>query len=254
MSTYREAVYSVLDELKIISDDSLWETDHVVFMLNKYRALLIKQRYGDRKKEIPNQFYQRLNVNFDPNFDTGYLFQSLKKLPYLTDTNGLWISSYAHFDGIKTFNLNFINPKRFKSVGYNKWLKNQIYLTLDLDNYMYIKYPGDSSMYTTFLVDNEGNYLIDESSQFYLVQEILKEEALKYDAILDNPMDIIAFNEMDLEDPLDLEFPVDQSLLQTILDLAIKELGMANQQGRDVANNAFDDSGLQQQKQQRNDS
>jgi hypothetical protein len=36
MRNYRELVYSVLDELKMFSDDNVWETGHIVSALNKY--------------------------------------------------------------------------------------------------------------------------------------------------------------------------------------------------------------------------
>ena len=39
MSTYREIVYMVLDELKLESDDAYYTQDHVIFLINKYRAL-----------------------------------------------------------------------------------------------------------------------------------------------------------------------------------------------------------------------
>jgi hypothetical protein len=42
MSKYKELVYMVLDSVKIVSDDSIINEDHVIFLLNKYRAFLIK--------------------------------------------------------------------------------------------------------------------------------------------------------------------------------------------------------------------
>lgn len=50
MATYREIVYMVLDELKINSDDKYFEEEHVMFLMDKYRAFLLKQRYSDIKK------------------------------------------------------------------------------------------------------------------------------------------------------------------------------------------------------------
>ena len=35
MSTYRELVYLVLDELKGTSDDFTYTEDHIIFLLNK---------------------------------------------------------------------------------------------------------------------------------------------------------------------------------------------------------------------------
>ena len=50
MSTYRELVYLVLDELKGTSDDFTYTEDHIIFLLNKYRAFLLKQKYSDIRK------------------------------------------------------------------------------------------------------------------------------------------------------------------------------------------------------------
>ena len=41
-STYRELVYLVLDELKLVSDDSSFTEDHVIYLLDRYRPFLLK--------------------------------------------------------------------------------------------------------------------------------------------------------------------------------------------------------------------
>ena len=53
MSTYRELVYLVLDELKGTSDDFTYTEEHIMFLLSNYRAFLLKQKYNDIKKQIP---------------------------------------------------------------------------------------------------------------------------------------------------------------------------------------------------------
>jgi len=57
MSTFRELTYMALDELKLMSDDSYYTEDHVLFLLNKYRSFLLKQRYSDIKKQMPESNY-----------------------------------------------------------------------------------------------------------------------------------------------------------------------------------------------------
>ena len=42
MSTFKQLTYLVLDELKISSDDSTFNENHIVFLLSKYRAFLLK--------------------------------------------------------------------------------------------------------------------------------------------------------------------------------------------------------------------
>ena len=60
MASYRELVYAVLDELKLSVDDSYFTEDHCIFLLNKYRGMILKQQYKDVKKEIPESNFQTL--------------------------------------------------------------------------------------------------------------------------------------------------------------------------------------------------
>lgn len=264
---YEDAIYIVMDELKIFSDDSVWENEHIASILNKYRALLIKQRYIDKKKEIPFAFYQRLTVPFDTKYSKGELYKSSKKLPYLIDNTNLWQYTFVHNNGISSQNLNFINPQRFKFVGNNKWLANETYVTIDLDNYMYVK-----SIKTD--VQNEVNVSADVNNsleEYYLscnstipfdgtndenqlIYNELSDGLLYYDCILDNPVDANSFNGINEPNFMKLEFPVDESLYQSIIELVLKEVGVSNQIQRDTQNNASDDFSLskttQQQQQQ----
>ena len=57
---WREAIYMVLDEIKGSSDDFTYTKEHIAFLLGKYRALLLKQRYSDIKKRIPESNYQTI--------------------------------------------------------------------------------------------------------------------------------------------------------------------------------------------------
>ena len=54
MSTYRQLTYMVLDELKLVSDDSHFTKEHIMSLLNWYRLFILKQRYSDIKKQIPD--------------------------------------------------------------------------------------------------------------------------------------------------------------------------------------------------------
>ena len=45
--TYKEIVYMCLDTLKITSDDSIFNEDHILFLINRYRSILLQQKYAD---------------------------------------------------------------------------------------------------------------------------------------------------------------------------------------------------------------
>ena len=247
MKTYREVVYMILDSLKEITDDSYWEEEHIVFQINKYRSLLFKQRYLDKKREIPNAFYQRLMISFESERVGNNTYKSIKTIPATID-NGLMHSyTYLSRDGITSMNFNLINPQRFKLVGWNKWLRSEVYATIDLDNHMYIKsYTGDvvNSALATINSDGYEHLVMSEDAQNVLIIDGIMESKLIYDTILDDPTEIISFNELDIQDQLDLDFPCDESLIQTIIELTVSEIAKLNGLPKDFMNNANDDVNL----------
>lgn len=254
MHTYRDIVYAILDGTRTLSDDALIEVEHVIHICHKYRSLLFNQKYKGKKVEIPFAYYQRLNVYFDPTYKNGEIYQSVKQLPNILDTTNLWQYTFVSNDGMRSENLNFINPQRFKNVGYNKWLKNQVYITIDLDNKMYAKSPGSNLDNAIPLVGepnpitSELEYsLISENGSEQLVAEGLVDSYVYYDTILDNPIEGYRFNGDQTLDVLDFIFPCEESLIQPIIDLCIKEIVAINGIPRDVVNNATDDLSLPKQ-------
>ena len=254
MHTYREVVYAILDSARVISDDALLEVEHVIYIANKMRSLLFTQKYKGKKVEIPFAYYQRLNVYFDTTYNNGSTYQSIKQLPNILDTTNLWQYTFVSNDVMRSDNLNFINPQRFKVVGHNKWLKNQIYITIDLDNRMYVKSPGSNISNAVELVGesdvitSEVKYtLVSENGLNQLVSEGLVGSYVYYDTILDNPIEGYRFNDDNTLDVLDFTFPCEESLIQPIIDLCLKEISVINGIPRDAVNNATDDLSLPKQ-------
>ncbi len=222
MQTYRSMIYMVFDELKINSDDSVWETDHVVFLLNKYRAFLLKQRYKDLKKDVPFQAYQQLLVEMGDStiLGTASLSKSKKTIPNIINFNGIELESSVSpvLNGTVnnfTYDFNLITIDRFKYIGINKWIKNCIYCAFDYSKYLLMKSSSDVTLPSEAIVN----------------------------AVLDDPRDIINFmDEKDIpEDLIDLPFPIEEAQVTPILELVIKELGTANYLPEDGLNNAKDD-------------
>ena len=61
MTTYREVVFMALDELKLISNDATYTPEHLIFLADKMRALLLDRRYRDaRKGEVSRSNYQEI--------------------------------------------------------------------------------------------------------------------------------------------------------------------------------------------------
>ena len=65
MATYKELVYMISDELKLSSDDAIFTNDHILFLSDKYRCVLLRQKYETQKKQVPESNYQVLCLNLE---------------------------------------------------------------------------------------------------------------------------------------------------------------------------------------------
>ncbi len=214
MITYRELVYMILDECKQTYDDSRIEPEHIIFLINKYRAIFIKQRYGGIKKNVPKPYYQTFTVPSSA-YDNLILgdFKSIKtsiQIPNILNVHGTLLETIVSFKDdseLDAIPIAFINPERFKFVGNNPWLKDFIYTTISHDNYFCIK-----------------GYV-----QKYFGK------ALLIKAIFENPM------ELSTEEPLDVICPIEHALIQPIVESVLKELLPILYIPTDVKNDSADD-------------
>lgn len=126
MSTYKELVYMCLDELKLYSDDALYTEEHIMFLLGKYRTFLIKQRYSDVKKQIPESNYQTICLDLievpaisgEPCEGGSYL-RSKEKIPFLMKIGNPRVYPVDYYQG----EITYVSRERMRYVGYNKYLK-----------------------------------------------------------------------------------------------------------------------------------
>lgn len=191
MATYAELVYMVYDELKITSDDNIIERDHIIYLINKYRSLLLKQRFSGKKKVIPIQLYQELEITFGENG------KSVKPLPKLIDFNGLQLILTTLQPTDFRTNVTIVTPDRFPYVNSSRWLSEVYYGTILYDDHFYIK-PTQC--------------------------KIEDYPTIKLQVILENPLDILFYNEDEDTDPLSVNVRIEFSMVNDLIGLIIKEL------------------------------
>ena len=218
MRTYRQLIYLVLDELKLMSDDSSFTEDHIIFLLSKYRAFLLKQRYSDVRKEVPLSNYQTLCLDLEEHEGIeglsceGTYMRSTKKIPEAMSVGQSRVHSGDYFNGEVTY----ISRDRLRYVGYNKWLQNIIYATKGPDGYLYLK---------------------SSNPQLYYLEKI------KFTGVFSDAEEA---SELECEQPescdiLDKEFPIEDALIPPLTELVVKELSGAIYKPEDSENNATDD-------------
>lgn len=219
MASIGELVYIVLDELKNSSDDQFVNFDHVKFLLSKYRAFLLKQRYADIKKPIPNSNYQTVCVDLElddlnPGVCGGEYVRSVQEVPYAMQISSPKISPMDFFGT----EITYVSWSRFRYVGYNKYLKNFIYGTIGPDNHLYLSSSNPQYQYLN---------------------------KAKITAVFE---DVDAASELSCDDNSDGNcdsdntiFPLEEGLIPQMIQLIVQELTGTVYRPKDEVNNSADD-------------
>lgn len=222
MSTYKELVYMCLDELKLYSDDALYTEEHIIFLLSKYRVFLLKQRYSDVKKQIPESNYQTICLDLievpaisgEPCEGGSYL-RSKEKIPFLMKIGNPRVYPIDYYQG----EITYVSRDRMRYVGYNKYLQNIIYASLGPDNYLYFKSFNPQFLY------------LEKIRMTGIFEDTLAASELQCP---DENGNIVC-------DVLDREFPIENALIPPLIQLVVEELTKAEYKPEDKENNSDDD-------------
>ena len=218
MSTYRELIYMCLDTLKITSDDAVFTEDHIVFLLNKYRSILLQQKYSDVRNSISSSNYQTLCLDLTLD-DTksrdvckGTILRSVEKIPNLLNIGNTEVSLKDYYLGEVTL----VSPNRLRYVGNNRWLQNVIYCTIGNDNYLYFKSSNPQHMYL---------------------------EKVELRGIFEDPIEAakLSCDKSSYCDILDTKMPLEESLVSKLIEVTVQYLSSGLYKPEDKENNASDD-------------
>ena len=221
MNSYKELTYMVIDELKLSSDDSTFTQDHIIFLLNKYRSFILKQRYSDLRKPIPESNYQTLclelievpAISGEPCEGGSYL-RSKDKLPITMRIGNPRVYPIDFYQG----EITYVSRDRMRYVGYNKFLQNIIYCSIAPDDYLYFKSWNPQFLYL----------------------ENVKFTAIFEDASAASDYECPSEGEDVACDILDRQFPIEDSLVPPLIELVVKELRGPEYAPKDEQNDAND--------------
>ena len=138
--------------------------------------------------------------------------RSTKKIPEIMNIGQSRVHSDDYFNG----EITYVSRDRLRYVGHNKWLQNIIYATKGPDGYLYLK---------------------SSNPQLYYLEEI------KFTGIFSDAEEA---SKLECEQPkscdiLDKEFPLEEAILTSLIELVVKELSGAIYKPEDSENNAMDD-------------
>lgn len=215
MTTYREAIYMCLDLVKGANDDFTYTEEHIAYLLDKYRALLLKQHYGnDPKKHVPYSNYQTIDIVVNKDNPNSLYFKSEEPIPTLMFLGIPRITTEDYYN----INFEFVSRERLPFVGKNKFIKNTCYTAVNESGFLCVK------PYETMPISEDEGITV------------------KLTAIFENPREV-AYNNSILEgiDVLDSFIPIEETLVSTLIEVVVKVLSASMFKPEDQMNNDRDD-------------
>lgn len=218
--TYNEIIYMCLDELKLSSDDSFYTKDHILFLIVKLRSFLLKQRYSDIKKQIPDSNYQTICLSLEEvaaidgePCSGGFYLRSTQQVPTTMKIGNPRVTPLDFYQG----EISYISRDRMRYIGWNKFLKNIIYCSKSPEGYLYFKAINPQFLYL---------------------------EQVRFTAIFE---DATKASELACEEDgvkcelIDREFPIEEALVAPLIGLVVEALRGPEYAPKDNDNNAHDD-------------
>lgn len=216
MHTFRDLVYMILDELKLFSDDSNFTEEHIILLLVKYRAILLKRRYSDPRKIVSEDNYQEVYLNLIEvpaisgiPCEGGVFLRSEERIPSLMPFGVKRVYTSHYYNG----EISLVSKDRMRYTGYNKYLSNIVYCSIGPDNYLYFKF-------------NNNDFLNTENIYLYGVFQ---------DCAAASDLQLGVNNEL-----LDRVFPIEDYLVPPLIEMIIKTLTSAIYRPEDNINDAKD--------------
>ena len=212
----------ILDELKLTADDAYFNKEHVLFLMNNYRSLLLQSRYGSSGGLIPaaNSQVIRLSLRRAPADDdpSATTLCSEEEIPGLVHRDGferLRLSLWGSPRGDLCF--THVNADAFRVCTFGKWRSLFAYFTSGVDKHLYLK-----------SVSPEFKYL----RQIH-VEGIFSDTLHAASLSLDPGCTVV--------DTSVIAYPLEQALVGPLIQSVCKELGVILYSPVDTENNAFDD-------------
>lgn len=222
MLTFKEIVYMVLDQLKLAADDSYYTEEHIIFLADKMRAMLLYRKYkGGRNQpyqEVAESNYQDIELDLEQTevVPSGCHAGWLRTKQTVPDIMEVGEPKAYVVDAVINDLVTFIPVQRMPYVGYNKWLKNIIYVAKGSDNHLYLHSNNPQAAY---------------------LQKV-KMSAVFEDSAKAAEQTCEACKNCDV---LDMTFPLEDSLVPTCIEYIVMELSGARYAPQDKDNNAKDD-------------
>lgn len=222
MATLRKIIYDIREVAHNYSSDSNITDEYLAYQVNIARALLLEQKFSSRSFVIPEKirqhFHYDLELSNDNDFATDLGVVLRTKDPIQKPLEPYNFKSTVRINGgsLSDTNFSFVLPERFPYVGRNKWVQNQIYVTIGSD-------------FRLYFISNGEKYKMLENIKLSIVAEN-PEEAYPYTISYDSNVDF-----------WDVEYPLEENMVTKVTDLIIKKIVDSLKLPEDKRNDATDE-------------
>ena len=105
MATFRQIVYTILDEIKSVNGDSYITEEHVMFLANQYRLFLLQQKINKEGTASLSSSMQQVicldleEIDAIPNLpcEGGQYLRSVQKIPTIVGGTSPSVFPYDYF-------------------------------------------------------------------------------------------------------------------------------------------------------------
>lgn len=221
----KDLVYYILDNVKLISDDTIINEGHVMFLIKKYRSLLIKKEQDKEKANKTEQSEYEVQqiclhlekvhaIDGEP-CTGGYYLRTKEKIPKLFDDTTPNLYPIDYYQGI---NICYVPRNRMRYIGTNKYLQNIIYVSLAPNYHLYFSSNNPLFMYLKEIRMSGVFEDYDEASKLSCDNE---------------------GNDTSC-DALEAEFPIRDYLVPILLEMCIKDITGVAYKPKEDTNDAKD--------------
>lgn len=222
MTTFGQIVYMVLDIMKEHSDDAYYTEEHIIFLASKMRALLLERKYKNSRNqtytEMSDENLQEICLTLEPTEMqpagcSGMWLHSVEEIP---DTIGVNNARLSTISDMLQCSVTFIPKERMPYVGYNKWLRRILYAAKSDDGLLYITGSNPQFLYL---------------------------DKIRMTAVFSDPQkaaELSCKGEGKACNILEMEFPLEQALIPSCIELTVQELMGSRYAPEDKSNDAKD--------------
>jgi|TARA_B110000881_G_scaffold219338_1_gene240939 hypothetical protein len=231
MATKRELIFTVMEGLKIQSDDTDVSQELISSLIDAARATTLKQMYGNKDWNLPIELRQEVCIELAPADSVdgatclGKILRSTERLPKGISIKGgdgalLRVKRYDR----QATQINIVPVERLPMIGHNTFTANMVYAAVDVDRYLYLVSANKKHMFME-AVRVDGVY---ESPE--LAAELKCKDGIFTSASAKVP---------DCE-PWDEEYPLELALQDIVLGVVMKGLATRLQLPEDNINDSED--------------